>query len=311
MDKVFTYTSTGVKLLHHPDVVKSFKDGLATPISLQVAPTSKCNLKCSFCSNVNRTIHEELNPMDLVNVVRKLRELGLKTIEFTGGGDPTLYPCINELIKEFSEYGLKVGFITNGVELHRLSRSSLDVLTWLRISTNSLDYVSYIDIPAVSCTLGFSYVINGKTTMDTLKKIKSMAYEHQAKYVRLVPNCQASYEEQDKNNRELPNLARELGEPFFYQTKEFRRPEECYWAYCKPFILHDGYTYPCSSVVLNDTADRQFHSRFRWVHMGDLPHVYSTELVGLSSKDCDHCVFYNQNQMLIELRNGSPMSDFV
>ena len=55
-----TFTSTGTKLIHHPDVVKKLQvDRIASPISLQVAPTSRCNLKCVFCSNANRSKHED------------------------------------------------------------------------------------------------------------------------------------------------------------------------------------------------------------------------------------------------------------
>ena len=52
-DKVNTYTSTGSKLVYHGNAIKRIVDHrLGTPISLQIAPTSRCNLNCIFCSNV-------------------------------------------------------------------------------------------------------------------------------------------------------------------------------------------------------------------------------------------------------------------
>jgi MoaA/NifB/PqqE/SkfB family radical SAM enzyme len=312
MDVVSEYTSTGIKMLHHMKAITAFLEGTATPISLQVAPTSRCNLKCTFCSNVNRSSHEDLNLEDLLHVIERLRKIGLKTVEITGGGDPTLYRYINELIENCYISGLQVGLITNGIELKdKVSDCNLDKLSWVRISMNCLDYVPDIKIPEIKGTLGFSYVINDRTTYHTLYKVRDYANEHQAKYVRIVPNCQASFEEQDKNNRTLPKLARELGHLFFYQTKEFRRPKECYWGYFKPFILHDSYVYPCSSVVLNDNSDRRFHERYRWCKMVNLPKLYSNNVVGLSSEGCEHCVFTVQNEMLIGLLEKTGMENFV
>jgi MoaA/NifB/PqqE/SkfB family radical SAM enzyme len=89
------YTSTGGKLLFHPNVVKKIiEKEKATPVSLSIAPTSKCQLNCVFCSNANREKNEELDPSDLTVFIKKLHKLGLKTIEWTGGGDPLLYPYL-------------------------------------------------------------------------------------------------------------------------------------------------------------------------------------------------------------------------
>jgi MoaA/NifB/PqqE/SkfB family radical SAM enzyme len=249
---------------------------------------------------------------DLLRVIHRLKIYGLKTIEITGGGDPTLYQYINELIEECYRAMLKIGFITNGVALlDNVLESSLRMLSWLRVSMNCLDYVPSVDLPKIEGTLGFSYVVNDRTKMDTLLKVKQYAEKHKAKYVRIVPNCQTSFEEQDKNNRELPQLAKNMGEPFFYQAKEFKRPRECWWGYFKPFILHDSYVYPCSSVVLNDNADRRFHDRYRWCKMEDLPSLYSQSIKPLSSENCEHCVFFTQNELLTDLNSPNNHKDFI
>ena len=40
MNKLNTFTSTGSKLLNHPDLCKSLQYKKAIPITLQIAPTS-------------------------------------------------------------------------------------------------------------------------------------------------------------------------------------------------------------------------------------------------------------------------------
>ena len=168
------YTSTGMKLLKHPEILAKLREGIPVPISLQVAPTSRCNLKCNFCSNVNRTSQEDLSCDDLTKALVTFKKLGLKTVEWTGGGDPTLYAKIQYMMLFSSELGFEQGFITNGVALwdaYREHPAAFNKLTWLRISMNCLDYVQDIRIPFLGwkTVLGFSYVMNSLTTVETFR----------------------------------------------------------------------------------------------------------------------------------------------
>src|SRR3990167_9053877 len=91
----------------------------------------------------------------------------LRTVEITGGGNPILYPQINELITYLVNEGLEVGLITNN-PLDRITQKNLDKLTWLRISLAYLDKENFfkpnnakpINIPTIKGDLGFSYVWN-------------------------------------------------------------------------------------------------------------------------------------------------------
>jgi hypothetical protein len=312
MNKENTFTSTGIKLIHHPEVLKKLKSGFATPISLQVAPTSRCNLNCVFCSNVNRSKNESLEFQDIVSLLSEMCRHGLKTVEWTGGGDPTLYDGINECISFAHGLGLKQGLITNGINLKKaVSRRSLGRLTWIRVSMNCLDYVDHIDIPEFSNTLGFSYVWNTKTTDDVLSKLKQAVDVYHPKYVRIVPDCQASLDEHLSNNETLSVKVKSIGGAFFYQAKEFDTPKRCYWGYLKPFVLHDGHAYRCSSVVLNDTSDRSFHEKFRWCSIKNLPLKYASPMEHFVPKDCDRCVFSRQNAMVDSTLHPNGMEDFI
>jgi MoaA/NifB/PqqE/SkfB family radical SAM enzyme len=290
------------------------QEGYVAPISLQVAPTSRCNLNCVFCSNANREKHEDLDLSSLTKVIDQLLPLGLRTVEWTGGGDPTLYHSINEAIEWTCKKGFEQGFITNGILVkEKLRPYTLSLLKWMRISMNSLDYVDSIDLDfsAFRGTLGFSYVWNEKTNNGTIDRLSIYAAKYNPAYIRIVPDCQATKEEQEENNIKLGQLIAGLGSPFFYQPKQFDNPDRCWWAYVKPFILHDGYVYPCSSVVLNTTSNYTFHKKFRWVHMDDLVDQYKEQSVPLSSSSCDHCVFKSQNDEVESLINPNGMENFV
>ena len=311
MNKENTFTSTGIKLLHHPEVIQELQCNMALPISMEVAPTSRCQLSCVFCSNVNRSSHEDLDPRKLEHFIREMKNLDLKTVAWSGGGDPTMYSHINEMISWSYHLGLEQGMITNGLGFKKLE--TLEYLKWIRISMNCLDYVKDIEIPdmPLSTTLGFSYVINDRTKENTFDRIKSYVDRYNPSYVRIVPNCQVSHEQQIINNKIYSELVDKLGEPFFYQSKEFEKPELCYWGYLKPFLLHDGYVYRCSSVVLNDDAERSFHEKYRWCRMEDLPEQYDKKIIPFIPDSCDKCVFTKQNDLINEIIHPMEMKNFV
>lgn len=316
MNPLEVYTSTGIKLLHHPDAVKLWKErGIATPISLQVAPTSLCNLKCQGCSNTNRERDEEINHESLIKVVYKLKKLGLKTIEWTGGGEPTLWDDLGGAILEIDDAGIEQGLISNGTRIMSLYKRGMaktfdiDLLKWLRVSLNSLDYVDELRIGGIPGTLGFSYFYNGNP--DGLRRAATFAKNYKGAYLRVVPNCltdKAGLAEQDAI---LTKLVSEIGPPAFYQPKEFKRPSACYWGWFKPFINTDSWVYPCSSVVLNSGADRHFHRKYRICHMTELPDFYNQVAPAVDTQHCDHCVFWKQNEQLAGLLFPNGMENFI
>jgi len=300
MNKVRTFTSTGMKLIHHPDVVRRIKtDRRASPISLQIAPTSKCNLRCDFCSNPKRQSHESLDFGEIITLMHKLKKRGLRTVEWTGGGDPTMYTQINAVIDAAALLGLEQGFITNGILLKdNLSEASLKALKWIRVSVNALEYVDKLDLPKFEGTLGFSYVNNDRTTQEVMFRIHEHVRRYRPKYVRIVTNCLATDEEQAVNNRILGDQVAQMGDPYFYQPKVFGRSKSCWWCYIKPFVLHDGFVYPCSSVVLNSDADGKFNEKYRWTTIDELPGKYEEIMIPFDSDSCDHCVFKEQNDLV-------------
>ena len=311
MNKLNTWTSTGVKLLHHPRLLSLLKMKKAYPVSLQISPTSKCNLSCSFCSNAKRDKHEELDYEKTKHFLVRLKNIGLKTVEITGGGDPTLYPKINELIHFAYKIGLEVGMITNGVLLkEKLTKESLFRLKWLRISMNSLEYVDHVDIPEIKGTLGFSLCIHKDIQAVLEDRLPDHVAKYHPAYVRVVPDCLPG-ENEEALREACQKYVGICGEPFFYQEKNFSTPKRCWWNHLKPFLLHDSWIYPCSSVVLNEGSEGVFHHKYRWVHMDELMEVYKQEIVPFPTESCNRCVFNDQNSMVDSVIYPSGMENFL
>jgi hypothetical protein len=313
MNEKGVFTSTGEKLLHHPAIVSRLQHNYGAPVSIQIAPTSRCQLNCIFCSNTNRSKHEDLSFKKVSKFLYDMFYLGAKTVEWTGGGDPSMYGEINASVALAHELKMQQGLITNGLGFANFERQRLKTFDWIRISMNCLDYVDSINIPslAIKTTLGFSYVLNDKTSEKILTKLRAYVKKYSPKYVRIVPNCQVTKEEQEENNAYYSKLVASWGGPYFYQAKAFEKPELCYWGHLKPFILHDEYVYRCSSVVLNSNAERSFHETYRWCHMSELVAIYKKKMIPYVPEGCDKCVFTQQNNLVHEILNPNSMTNFL
>ena len=230
----------------------------------------------------------------------------------TGGGDPTMYNHINEVI-DFASYNYDgLGLITNGVKLDNISYKNLSRLTWLRISLNSLDYVTDIklDIPP-NVTLGFSYVITDLSDEKQLEKIATYADKYKATYVRIVPNC-LSIEDIDKSTKMIqPYL--EKYPNFFFQQKKYIVPNKCWIGRIKPFVNADGYVYHCSA---NPLIDRKFNSNFTLCHIDDIIKTWEQSYnsdTSFATCNCEEgkCFFAEHNNLIDQIISPCIHGDFI
>ena len=312
-----SYTSTGDKLLHHKDAIADLRNKKNHPIVLHIMPTERCNLKCVFCSVAQRGSEGKLFP-DLTleqirNVVSKFKLMGLKAVILSGGGEPTLYKYINELLEYLKDEDIEIGMITNGIALaDNIKPDNIKLLRWVRISANSFDYVDKINIPELDSktTLGFSYIWNPLTSDKIINKIKDKIKEQSSSnpvaYIRMLPDCNLETVELEQSHERLRKITMELGSPFFHQYKTHKTPRECHLGRVHPVFYTDGYIYPCDSLVLNSPAgNRKFNKDFALCRWDEIDKYYSQRIASslIDTRKCPHCVFSRQNELLMTIIN--------
>src|SRR5580698_11572784 len=103
----------------------------AHPILAQVVPIRRCNLDCTYCNEYDRTS----DPVPLATMLARIDRLGDlgATIITLSGGEPTLHPDLDAMIRRIRERGAIATLITNGLLLTReriraLNRAGLDYL---------------------------------------------------------------------------------------------------------------------------------------------------------------------------------------
>lgn len=330
MNPLEIFTSTGKKYLRQLDMVAGIRAGYPLPVSLQVSPTNKCQLRCVFCSVDERDLSLEWKIEDLVAMISKFIGFGIKTVEFSGGGDPTAYKELPEIVRFCKESGLQIGMITNGVALDRVPRGTLEMFSWIRISMVTLDYHGSIKLPQPwpeNTTLGMSYVVGQidytgtprkytKSDYDGLKKVADYARRYNAAYVRVVPECLTGSEHlmAEIHKKWIP-IVEEIGPPLFFQTHKWQKQaEHCWMDMIKPWAHSDGYIYPCNSVSLNTEARRDFDPKWRLCHWTEIEKYYGergSESLPFVKEICDQCSFTDNNKIISDLLEPMLHEDFV
>ena len=90
-------------------VIEFIETGNAAPILVEVDPSNACNQACSFClssyihfdkAKGTETFSRALMPRDmLMNLCKDFVEMGVRAINWTGGGEPTLNKHLKEAIQ--------------------------------------------------------------------------------------------------------------------------------------------------------------------------------------------------------------------
>ena len=96
--------------------------------------TSRCNLSCGFCSvdANNPRVRGRLARRRVLALLDQAASMGLKELHLTGG-EPSLSPDLEAVVRHGSKLGLRTRIITNGTlldapRLEALLRSHLDCL---------------------------------------------------------------------------------------------------------------------------------------------------------------------------------------
>ncbi|HFG9165988.1 TPA: GTP 3',8-cyclase MoaA [Clostridioides difficile] len=135
---------------------------------LRISLTDKCNLRCVYCMPPDvkfdkNYINENLRFEDYKFIIKAMAEQGITKIRFTGG-EPLLYPKLNELIKfTKEECGINnIGMTTNAIGLSdRIFELEKCGLNKVNISLDSLKEYKYKSIT------------RGGNLKDVLKSIES------------------------------------------------------------------------------------------------------------------------------------------
>lgn len=153
-----------LKLLWHTEKVTDWKRGKnISPVMVEIDLTNRCQLKCKFCTFRYLNDKFDIPRSDICKAITEMANMGVKAINFTGGGEPTLHKDFCSILGHAAEYGLDVGLFTNGYNLtDEMIEKILRCCSWVRVSIDA----------ATDKTFFESKGVNGlQRTLDNVKKL--------------------------------------------------------------------------------------------------------------------------------------------
>lgn len=125
-----------------------FRRGESKLTSVEIWPNNLCNQKCSFCNGdiYNLKGNESLQFEIVHNLINDLAELDNQVVRFSGGGEPSLFEGIADIIELIAKRNMASFFITNGINLNNDLISALTKYSSLiRFSFNGGNRTDYTD----------------------------------------------------------------------------------------------------------------------------------------------------------------------
>lgn len=167
------------KIIHHPNVLNAFRrKEQPNPIQVQVVPSNACNQRCSFCayrmkgysSNENFVEKNSLSYDKIIECLDNFVEMGIKAVQYTGGGEPLVHKKSYEYLEATLNRNLDMSIVTNGMALTDKMCDLLGDACWTRISVDSGSPKMYSYLRNTDEEIFFSVLQNLKNLVKYKRK---------------------------------------------------------------------------------------------------------------------------------------------
>ena len=146
----------GDKLCHHQDRVEAWQRGeRIAPITIDMALTRACNMRCTFCYamlqenevDALRGDSKRMSPRVIDRFLDDAAEVGVKGISFVSDGESTSHPYVYDAILRGKRNGTDMALGTNGFLLKEdRMEEMLAALTYLRFNFSAGEPAKYAEV---------------------------------------------------------------------------------------------------------------------------------------------------------------------
>lgn len=346
------------KIFHFKDKLDKLQNGeISPPIQVRIKPTNACNHDCWYCAYKasNLQLGKDMRVKDFIpwdkmsEIIDDLDEMGVKSITFSGGGEPLSYKFMLLTLKKLCDTKIKFASLSNGALLKgEIAEIFAARGTWLRISIDGYDEKSYARYRGVregefskvlknmadfakiskSCLLGVSIIID-KDNASHLDEMVARFVDIGVKSIKLSP-CITNNEAEltnayhssffEKTKQKCQSLASkyknsgcEIHDGYHLQLTSFKKGYEwCPYLQICPVIGADLNVYACHDKAYNLQNGLLFGIKdksFKQAWYENQQDFYKIR----PCTDCDHhCVVDDKNKMLLDYFNvDKEHLDFV
>jgi len=166
------------KALMHTDRLRILKEGgQPNPVHVFIVLSDLCNQNCNFCAyrqsdyqasqmfglsddkgGIIKNPNRMIPTTKVIEILEDAVHMKVKSIQFTGGGEPTVHRDCAHIIQFTNALGLETSLVTNGVLLDKKMRDVLMRSTWVRISLDAGTKESYMFVRGIKSADSFRNV---------------------------------------------------------------------------------------------------------------------------------------------------------
>jgi len=165
-------------------VIEHLETGYTAPVLVEVDPSNACNHACNFCLSSyihfdkykgTETFSRALMPREiLLALCKDFVEMGVRAINWTGGGEPTLNKHLKEAIEYCGKNGIKMGIFTNGTLLDKwdMFDTMVENMSWVRFSIDAGTQKTYDGVRHTHKNDNWDKMIKNLSTLTEVNKRK-------------------------------------------------------------------------------------------------------------------------------------------
>ena len=348
-----------IKAAWHIEKIARLRDGLQiVPTHVQLIISDFCQQNCHFCAyrrdggfsteqfgemvdgewikNPNRRI-----PYDkALEIISDCRDMGVKAIQFTGGGEPTVHPQHINIFKHAQSLKLKTGLVTNGLVVRE--PQVIADMDWVRFSIDAgkpetydsireskgfgkvLENIEKIIKCGTPCHIGIGFVVT-RDNWTEIEQACRIAQELGVKYIRLAAmfseegsgyyvGIQQIIEESILATKELETDNFKIIDLFSQRIEDLDegRPKHPFCGYQNftTYIGGDLKIYRCCTTSYTkhgEVGDLTNQTFKEWLTSWERKELYES----FDARSCHHCQFHSQNSLINYLMEEPDHVDFV
>ena len=172
------------KLMYHPKrVAEWLEKGDCSPIYVEVGLTNICNHECIFCGLDWARGTNTLDTKVLLENLEDMKNFGVKSICFSGAGEPLLHKDFSLFVEKTNKFGMDVSFSTNAILFNeKKAEETLPYTSWIRFSVDAatpkthakIHGTSEKDLPKILNNLSKAVDIKRKNNYDVTLGVQFM-----------------------------------------------------------------------------------------------------------------------------------------
>ena len=348
-----------LKAFRHPEVLVSIKAGIPVRVPhVQLVLADLCNQGCKFCAYrlegyTSNQLFDDKRMMPAskaIEIIEDCSAIGVKAIEFTGGGEPTVHKAFVAAIRRTHELGMRFALVSNGTRITPELTERVVRAAWVRISLDAATEETYTSVRRVhashwakaqaavmalreardqlktDCVVGVGFVVtpdNWPEVVAAARLAKEIGADNfrisaqfSSKDERLFAQFHARAAELCKEAEGISGDGFRVYNRFANRLEDliFKNPEDelCGYQFFNTYIGGDLQVYRCCGYAYNKRGwlGDLTNQRFKDFWMS---HERIQKQLNFDARGCERCVYRKQNHALAYVLQPEPQmhEDFV